>query len=147
MLFHLKGFLGRGPHGIVYAPLTNWYLHMDIQWCSDLRSAHWYLHTIRFFVIVYNLLSVIKTNTADIYGSKAAGREKSALNVPTSPSLKESPCPNHPSYRLGSFTQLEIYICSTRTRIFTFLECQETYAGKGWNFLKLQEIWIGETAI
>ena len=37
------------------------------------------------------------------YGSKAAGREKSAWNVPTSPSLKDSPCPNHPSYRLGSF--------------------------------------------
>ena len=65
-----------------------------------------------------------------VYGSKAAGREKSALNVPTSPSLKESPCPNHPSYRLGSFTQLEIYICSTRTRIFTFLECQEMCAGR-----------------
>ena len=30
--------------------------------------------------------------------SKAAGREKSALNVLTSPSLKESPCPNHSSY-------------------------------------------------
>ena len=42
------------------------------------------------------------------YGSKAAGHEKCALNVPTSPSLQESPCPNHPSYRLGCFTQLEI---------------------------------------
>ena len=57
------------------------------------------------------------------------------------------PCPNHPSYRLGSFTQLEFYGWSTRKRIFTFLDCQETYAGKGWNFLKIQEIWIGETAI
>ena len=62
-----QAILGFRSFGIVYAPLTNWYLHMDIQWCSDLRSAHWYLHTIRFFVIVYNLLSVIKTNTADIY--------------------------------------------------------------------------------
>ena len=59
--------------------------------------------------------------TFPIYGSKAAGREKSALNVLTSPSLKESPCPNHSSYRLGSFTQLDIYVWGTCTRIFTFL--------------------------
>ena len=55
------------------------------------------------------------------YGSNAAGRGKSALNVLTSPSLKESPCPNHPSYRLGSFTQLDIYVWGTCTRIFTFV--------------------------
>ena len=82
-----------------------------------------------------------------IYGSKAAGREKSAWNVPNSPSLKESPCPNYPSYRLGSFTQLEIYGWPTHTRIFPFLGRQETCAGNSWNFLKLQEIWIGETEI
>ena len=56
-----------------------------------------------------------------VYGSKAAGREKTALNVLTSPSLKESPCPNHSSYRLGSFTQLDIYVWGTCTRILSFL--------------------------
>ena len=77
-----------------------------------------------------------------IYGSKSAGREKSALSVTNEASLGESPFPNHPSYRLGSFAQLEFYCWGTRTRIFTFLDCQETYAGKGWNFLKIQEIYI-----
>ena len=46
-----------------------------------------------------------------IYGSKAAGREKSALNVPTSPSRKKSPCPNYPSYRLKSLSLIHIWRC------------------------------------
>ena len=52
---------------------------------------------------------------------KSCRRGKSALNVLNSPSLKESPCPNHPSYILGSFTQLDIYVWATCTRIFNFL--------------------------
>ena len=55
------------------------------------------------------------------YGSKAAGREKSALNVTKLASLGESPCPNHPSYRLGPFTYVEICFMGTCTRIFSFL--------------------------
>ena len=35
----------------------------------------------------------------------------------------------------------------TRTIMFPFLGRQETCAEKCWNFLKTQEIWIGETAI
>ena len=52
---------------------------------------------------------------------KSCRTEKSAWNVGNYPSLKVSPCPNHSSYRLGSFTQLDIYIAPTCTRIFTFL--------------------------
>ena len=49
----------------------------------------------------------LSSNKYTTYGSKAAGREKSALNVLTSPSL------NHPSYRFESFTQLDIYVWAT----------------------------------
>ena len=65
------------------------------------------------------------------YGTKSAGREKSALNGNNQASLGDSPCPNHPSYRLGSYTHLEIYSMPTCTRISRFLGRQETCAGKG----------------
>ena len=78
------------------------------------------------------------------YGSKSAGREKSALNGNNQASLRDLPCPNHPSYRLGSFTQLEIYCMPTCTMISRLLGLQETCAGKGSCFLLFQEIWISE---
>ena len=94
-------------------------------------------------ILMQNLNGTLKTQFIRLrlvlpaYGSKAARREKSAWNVPTSPSLKQSPFPNHPSYRPGSFTQLEIYSWSTHTIIFPFLGHQETCAGNCWKFLKL----------
>ena len=45
------------------------------------------------------------------------------------------------------FGFLAIYIWQVSGWIFPFLRCQETCAGKGWCFLKFQEIWICETAI
>ena len=50
-----------------------------------------------------------------IYGPKAAGWEKSAPNVPTSPSLGELPRPNHESDQLLFLNSWKI------TPIFTFL--------------------------
>ena len=70
-----------------------------------------------------------------LYGTKSPGREKSALNGTNQASLGDSPCPNHPSYRLGPYTHLEIYSMPTCTRISRFLGRQETCAGKGFFFL------------
>ena len=40
---------------------------------------------------------------------------------PTSASLQESPCPNHPCYRCGAVTQLDIQQGATCTRILSLL--------------------------
>ena len=76
----------------------------------------------------------------ETYGTKSAGREKSALNGNNQASLGDLPCPNHPSYRLGSFTQLEIYCMRTCTKISHLLGRQEACAGKVSCFLLFQEI-------
>ena len=71
------------------------------------------------------------TDFSDLLANNISSHIPATVGTHFLNTLKESPCPNHPAFRLGSLTQLEIYVCTTRIRIFTFLECQETYTGKG----------------
>ena len=95
-------------------------LKSSLKFIHPARQLHCRGH--QMMTIVRNSLTVeVISYIYFIYGSKPAGWQKSDLNVLTSPSIKETPCPNHPSYRLQAFTQLDIYVWGTCTRIFTSL--------------------------